>query len=46
VLHHWLGDSFVSGSDAWPDWVPERRIDMESGLEWDVLKDRMRGSML
>ncbi len=46
VLHHWLGESFVSGSDAWPEWVSEKRIDMESGLEWDVLKDRMRGSML
>lgn len=46
VLHQWLGDSFVSGSDSWPDWVSEKRIDMESGLEWDVLKDRMRGSMV
>jgi hypothetical protein len=46
VLHHWLGGGFVSGSNSWPDWVAEKRIDMESGLEWDVLKDRMRGSMV
>ncbi len=46
VLHHWLGDGFVSGSDPWPDWVAEKRIDQESGLAWDVLKDRMRGTMI
>ncbi|HLF30221.1 MAG TPA: metallophosphoesterase [Xanthomonadales bacterium] len=45
VLHHWVGEGFVSGSDPWPEWVGEKRIDAESGLEWDVLKDRMRGSM-
>ena len=46
VLHHWHGEGFVSGTDAWPDWVGEKRIDQESGLAWDVLKDRMRGSMI
>lgn len=45
VLHHWLGDAFVSGSHPWPAWVDDRRIDKESGLGWDELKDRMRGSM-
>lgn len=46
VLHHWLGDGFVSGSDPWPAWVAEKRIDQESGKPWDVLKKRMRGTML
>jgi len=45
VLHHWTGEGFVSGSDPWPDWVHEKRIDHESGLEWDELKDHMRGAM-
>lgn len=45
VLHHWVGTGFVSGSDPWPGWVHEKRIDRESGLDWDVLKDRMRGTM-
>jgi len=45
VLHHWMGDGFVSGSDPWPRWVGEKRIDQESGLGWDELKDRMRGTM-
>jgi len=46
VLHQWLSGGFVSGTAPWPEWVNERRIDHESGLEWDVLKDRMRGSMV
>lgn len=46
VLHHWLGDGFVSGSDPWPAWVAERRIDQESGKPWDALKKRMRGTMI
>jgi len=46
VLHHWVGGSFVSGGYPWPEWVSDKRIDMESGLEWDVLKDRMRGAMV
>lgn len=45
VLHHWVGEGFVSGSDPWPEWVGEKRIDHESGMEWEVLKERMRGSM-
>lgn len=45
VLHHWVGDGFVSGTDSWPDWVQERRIDLESGFDWEILKERMRGSM-
>jgi Icc protein len=45
VLHHWVGDGFVSGSCPWPSWVEETRIDKESGLDWEVLKDHMRGKM-
>ena len=45
VMHHWLGDGFVSGSNPWPKWVDEKRIDQESGLDWSELKDRMRGTM-
>ena len=45
VLHQWMGDGFVSGTDPWPSWVRNKRIDRESGLDWDELKDRMRGSM-
>ncbi|MEJ8566912.1 metallophosphoesterase [Elongatibacter sediminis] len=45
VLHHWLGERFVSGSHPWPAWVDDHRIDTESGLAWTELKDRMRGSM-
>ena len=45
LLHHWMGDGFVSGSDPWPEWVEEKRIDQESGFNWDTLKERMRGAM-
>jgi Icc protein len=45
VMHHWLGDGFVSGSNPWPLWVEESRIDEESGLDWEDLKDQMRGTM-
>jgi 3',5'-cyclic AMP phosphodiesterase CpdA len=47
VLHHWMGSSngFVSGGAPWPIWAAERRIDLESGVDWETLKDRMRGAM-
>lgn len=45
VLHHWLGDAFVSGSHPWPAWVEAHRIDRESGIGWEELKDHMRGTM-
>lgn len=45
VLHHWLGDVFVSGDNPWPAWVEEKRIDKSSGVDWEVLKDRMRGCL-
>jgi Icc protein len=46
VLHHWHGEGFVTGSNPWPEWVEEKRIDRESGMSWDILKNRMRGSMI
>lgn len=45
VLHHWLTDRFVSGSHPWPGWVEHHRIDHEAGIDWETLKDRMRGSL-
>ncbi len=47
VLHHWFGagHGFVSGAVPWPDWAKDRRIDLESGLDWESLKDRMRGAL-
>jgi len=47
VMHQWMGagNGFVSGAVPWPDWAHDRRIDLESGLDWEVLKDKMRGSM-
>ena len=45
VLHQWISTGFVSGSHPWPTWVEDKRIDRESGIEWEELKQRMRGSM-
>ncbi len=47
VMHQWMGagEGFVSGAAPWPDWASDRRIDLESGLDWEILKDNMRGSM-
>ncbi len=43
VLHHWLGDVFASGDHPWPAWVEDKRIDKSAGVDWEVLKDHMRG---
>jgi 3',5'-cyclic AMP phosphodiesterase CpdA len=47
VMHQWMGagQGFVSGAVPWPEWAKDRRIDLESGLDWETLKDNMRGSM-
>ncbi len=47
AMHEWMGEGrgFVSGAAPWPSWCAERRIDLESGLSWETLKDRMRGSL-
>lgn len=45
MLHQWLDGGFVSGYNPWPAWVEERRIDKTSRLDWDELKDYMRGTM-
>lgn len=43
VLHHFLNGRFLSGSYFWPEGFDGRRIDEDSGLEWDTLKKYMRG---
>ena len=45
MLHQWLDGSFVSGYNPWPEWVDKNRIDKSAGLDWDVLKDKMRGTL-
>jgi len=47
VLHHWFGagHGFVSGAVPWPDWAKDRRIDLVSGLDWESLKEKMRGAL-
>jgi hypothetical protein len=44
VLHHFIDGGFVSGSNAWPLNAEDQRIDKTSGLSWDVLKKKMKGS--
>lgn len=43
VLHQFLGGEFLSGSYYWPEGFEGRRIDDDSGIEWDTLKMYMRG---
>ena len=45
VLHQWLDGDIVSGYYPWPDGVDAQRIDKSSNMDWDELKDRMRGAM-
>jgi len=45
MLHSWLDGDLVSGYYPWPDGVDAERIDKSSNMDWDVLKDRMRGAM-
>jgi 3',5'-cyclic AMP phosphodiesterase CpdA len=45
VLHQWLDGDIVSGYYPWPDGVDAERIDKSSNMEWEELKDRMRGAM-
>jgi len=45
VLHHWIDGNLVSGYYPWPDGVDAERIDKSSNMDWEVLKDRMRGSL-
>ena len=44
VLHHFIDDTFLSGSHAWPSNIEDERIDNVSGLSWDQLKKNMMGS--
>jgi Icc protein len=45
MLHHWLDGDLVSGYYPWPADVDAERIDRSSNMNWEDLKDRMRGSM-
>jgi 3',5'-cyclic AMP phosphodiesterase CpdA len=45
MLHHWLDGDIVSGYYPWPDGVDAERIDKSSNMDWEHLKDRMRGAM-
>lgn len=44
TLHHFIDGQFLSGSNAWPANVDAERIDVKSGLSWEVLKQNMMGS--
>ena len=44
VLHQFIDGEFLSGSNAWPPDIEDRRIDITSGLSWDHLKKKMMGS--
>jgi hypothetical protein len=46
MLHHWIDDALVSGYYPWPNNVDAERIDKSSNMDWEDLKDRMRGSMV
>jgi Icc protein len=45
MLHHWLDGDIVSGYYPWPDGVDAERIDKSSNMDWEDLKDHMRGAM-
>jgi 3',5'-cyclic AMP phosphodiesterase CpdA len=45
MLHSWLDGHLVSGYYPWPDGVDAERIDKSSNMDWEELKDRMRGAM-
>ena len=45
MLHSWLDGDLVSGYYPWPDGVDAERIDKSSNMDWEDLKNRMRGAM-
>jgi len=45
MLHSWLDGDLVSGYYPWPDGVDAERIDKSSNMDWEELKNRMRGAM-
>jgi 3',5'-cyclic AMP phosphodiesterase CpdA len=45
MLHQWLDGSFVSGYNPWPEWVDRNRIDKSARMDWETLKEKMRGTM-
>lgn len=44
VLHQFIDNVFLSGSNAWPATIEDERIDTVSGLSWIQLKKNMMGS--
>jgi len=45
MLHQWLDGDIVSGYYPWPDGVDAERIDKSSNMDWEDLKNQMRGAM-
>lgn len=46
VLHHFIDNDFVSGSNQWPANADDIRIDKKSGRSWHELKQAMKGSKI
>jgi 3',5'-cyclic AMP phosphodiesterase CpdA len=44
ILHQFIDGDFLSGSNAWPSDVEDKRIDKQAGLSWNQLKKNMMGS--
>jgi 3',5'-cyclic AMP phosphodiesterase CpdA len=45
VLHQWVDGAIISGYYPWPAGVDAERIDKSSNIDWEDLKDHMRGAM-
>jgi hypothetical protein len=45
MLHHWIGGDIISGYYPWPDGVDAERIDRSANMDWEDLKEHMRGAM-
>jgi hypothetical protein len=44
VLHHFIDGEFLSGSNPWPPDSETLRIDGHSGMDWQAMKEKMRGN--
>jgi hypothetical protein len=45
MLHHFLDGQLLSGYYPWPADTDAERIDRSANMDWEELKDRMRGAM-
>jgi 3',5'-cyclic AMP phosphodiesterase CpdA len=45
MLHHWIGGDIISGYYPWPDGIDAERIDRSANMDWEDLKEHMRGAM-